>query len=364
MNYDLAAIVKNFEIEGDYNSGNLYGSGHINDTFLIDTSHGRYLLQRVNHHVFKNVPQLMHNIERVTNHIKNKLKKHGESNIRAQQCLTFFPTQKGKLYHQDEQENYWRMTVFIENSHAYDIVESQQQAFDGGKAFGRFQAMLSDFNAGLLHESIPFFHNVRKRLQTFAGSLKKDALGRSQIARNEVELVEARGEEMQCILRLGEQGKIPLRVTHNDTKFNNILFDPDENVICVIDLDTVMPGYVHYDFGDAIRTGTNTAAEDEPDLNKVSMNIALYEAFTRGFLEETASFMTDIEVDYLAFSAKLLTFIMGLRFLTDFIDGDIYYKISYPEQNIARARAQFKLLASMDTQYQEMREIVKNITKK
>jgi Ser/Thr protein kinase RdoA (MazF antagonist) len=364
MNYDLAAIVKNFEIEGDYTNGSLYGSGHINDTYLIDTSHGRYLLQRVNHHVFKNVPQLMHNIERVTNHIKNKLIRPGDSNIRTHPCLTFFPTQKGKLYHQDKHDNYWRMTVFIENSHAYDIVDSPQQAYAGGKAFGRFQAMLSDFNATLLHESIPFFHNVRKRLQTFVGSLKKDPLGKAQIVRDEIKLVKARSEEMQCILRLGEQGKIPLRVTHNDTKFNNILFDSDENVICVIDLDTVMPGYVHYDFGDAIRTGSNTAAEDEPDLNKVSMDISLYEAFTRGFLEETTSFLTATEIDYLAFSAKLLTFIMGLRFLTDFIDGDIYYKISYPEQNIARARAQFKLLESMDEQYQEMRAIVKNITKK
>jgi len=363
MNYDLGAIVKNFKIEGEYKSAEPYGSGHINDTYLITTSYIRYLLQRVNHHVFKNVPQLMHNIELVTNHIKNVLTGREGADIVSRACLTFFPTKRGKLYHRDDWGNYWRLTVFIENSHTYDIVASPEQAYAGGKAFGRFQTMLSDFNADLLHESIPFFHNVQKRLQTFAASLKKDPLGRAQIIHAEIDVVEARSEEMRCILRLAEQGKIPLRVTHNDTKFNNILFNQDDKVICVIDLDTVMPGYVHYDFGDAIRTCTNTGAEDEQDLNKVSMDITLYEGFATGFLDETKTFLTVTEIDYLAFSAKLLTFIMGLRFLTDYIDGDIYYKIHHPDHNLNRARAQFRLLASMDAQYQEMREIVKNITK-
>ncbi len=365
MKSKLRAIMDNFKIEGTFLEGRPYGSGHIHDTFLVRTAGEAspdYLLQRINHHVFKNVPQLMSNIETVTKHIQKKLTESQEPSGNFN-SLIFIPARDGKYYYRDASKNYWRLSVFIENSRSYDVVDSPEKAYVGGKAFGKFLYLLSDLPADSLYETIPDFHNVETRLKTFHETEKKDPANIVRETLKEIEFVKAREEEMTCINRLGKEGKIPRRVTHNDTKFNNILFDAAGNVLCVIDLDTVMPGYIHYDFGDAIRTSTNTGAEDDIDLCRVSMDIALFEAFSRGFLEETKSFLNNTEIDYLAFSGKLLAFIIGLRFLTDYIDGDRYFKVHRRHHNLDRARAQFKLLQSMEGQYDKMLAIIKKIVK-
>lgn len=231
-------------------------------------------------------------------------------------------------------------------------------AYAGGKTFGRFLALLSDLPPESLHETIPDFHHAEKRLEMFFKTVKENRGGRTEHVPQEIELIKDHAEEMTWLSRLGREESIPKRVTHNDTKFNNILFDSSGNPLCVIDLDTVMPGYIYYDFGDAVRTATNTGAEDEKDLSKVNMDMALFEALSRGFMEETRIFLTETEVEYLAFGAKLLTFMIGLRFLTDFLDGDKYFKVKHPSQNLQRARAQFKLLSSMDDQYSEMQAVI------
>jgi len=266
-----------------------------------------------------------------------------------------------KTYYKDEQGNYWRVYLFVDNSRTYDIVDSPAKAYEGGKTFGKFQAMVSDLPVETLTETIPDFHNIEKRLEIFFNTVKTDPVHRVKEISKELAIVEERAEEMKSIIRLGKEGKISNRITHNDTKFNNVLFDEADRVLCIVDLDTVMAGYIHYDFGDAIRTCTNTASEDERNLGKITMDIKLFEAYAKGFLEQTKTFLTKTEIDTLAFSAKLLTFMIGLRFLTDYIDSDKYYKIHFKDHNLQRARAQFKLLASMDEQYDEMQAIITNI---
>jgi len=363
MEYDLSSIIKNFKIEGTFLDAQPFGSGHIHDTFLVRTAEeaaNDYLLQRINNYVFKNVPQLMSNIEKVTKHIQKKISLSSEREA-ARQCLTFIPAKDGKYYYQDSAGNYWRVCIFIGDSRSYDVVDSPEKAYLGGKAFGKFLALLADLPADSLYETIPDFHNVEYRLDKFHETVKKDPVQRVREVLDEIKFVAAREEEMKSIIRLGREGKIPKRVTHNDTKFNNILFDDSDHVLCVTYLDTVMPGYIHYDFGDAIRTTANTGAEDERALSRVSMDIQLFEGFSRGFLEETRAFLTETEIDYLAFSGKLLTFTIGLRFFTDFIDGDKYFKIHRQGHNLHRARAQFKLLQSMEEQYEAMKAIIKEI---
>lgn len=362
---DLGSVVDNFRIEGTFLEGQTYGSGHIHDTFLISTEGDAspdYLLQKINHHVFRNIPHLMSNIEKVTKHIQKKINQ-GPDLKATMKCLVFIPAKDGKYYHKDAQGNYWRMMVYIPDSRSYDIVNSPEKAYIGGKEFGRFLALLTDLVPEFLFETIPDFHNIEKRLKRFYEIVRRNPARRAKYVPQEIDLVKTRADEMKCISRLGREGKIPLRVTHNDTKFNNILFDKNDKPLCVIDLDTVMPGYVHYDFGDAVRTATNTGAEDEKELSKVRMDIELFEALSRGFLEEMKTFLTETEIEYLAFGAKLLTFMIGLRFLTDFLDGDKYFKVKYEYHNLQRARAQFKLLNSMDDQYSEMQAIIDKLDK-
>lgn len=366
MTPDLGSVVNHFKIDGTYLEGHTYGSGHIHDTYLIHTAEEvvqDYLLQKINHHVFRNVQHLMSNIEKVTKHIQKKINQRPGLKT-TMKCLTFIPAKDGKYYHKDAQGNYWRMMVYLPDSRSYDIVNSPERAYIGGKEFGRFLALLTDLSPEFLYETIPDFHYIEKHLVRFYGTIKRDPSSRIKDIPQELELIRTRADEMKCISRLGREGKIPLRVTHNDTKFNNILFGRNDRPLCVIDLDTVMPGYIHYDFGDAIRTATNTGAEDEKELGKVRMDIGLFEALSRGFLKETKTFLTETEIEYLAFGAKLLTFMIGLRFLTDFLDGDKYFKVKYEYHNLQRARAQFKLLNSMDDQYSEMQAIIKKLAKK
>jgi Ser/Thr protein kinase RdoA (MazF antagonist) len=255
------------------------------------------------------------------------------------------------------------MYIFISNHRSYNIVDTPDKAFEGGKAIGRFQAMLADLPGNPLHETIPFFHDIEKRLDTFSKSIKADAKYRAKDVSNEIDAILKRAETMKVILRLGREGKIPVRITHNDTKFNNILLDENDKALCVIDLDTVMPGYVHYDFGDAIRTGANIAAEDEKELSKVKMDINLFEAFARGYLSETRETLNDVEKEYLAFAPRLITYTIAIRFLTDYIDGDYYFKIHHEHHNLQRARAQMKLVESMEEQYGDMQKRINNLTK-
>jgi len=363
MTYNLNEIYNLFQTDGSYLSGEPFGSGHIHDTFRIVTSEKEkddYILQKLNNNIFKNIPLLQGNIERVTVHLRNKLKKIQGSNVKRE-CLQLIPAGDGKSWIQDPDGNFWRMYVFISDHKSYNIVDSTDKAFEGGKAIGRFQAMLSDMPGEPLFETIPFFHNIEKRLETFNATINRDPVNRASSVREEIKHVHNRAEQMKIILRLGREGKIPLRITHNDTKFNNILLDSHDKALCVIDLDTVMPGYVHYDFGDAIRTVANTATEDEKDLSKVTMNLELFSAYAEGYLSETGNTLNEVEKDYLAFAPMLITYTIAVRFLTDYIDGDNYFKIHHEHHNIERARAQLKLVRSMEEQYGDMQKIIKNL---
>ena len=364
MGYNLKEIYNSFKTDGSFLNGEPFGSGHIHDTFLIKTledDKDDYILQRLNNKIFKNIPELQHNIERVTVHLRNKLKDIPGSDIKRE-CLRLIPSREGKSWIIDKEGNYWRMYIFISNHRSYNLVDSPDKAYEGGKAIGRFQAMLSDMPGDPLFETIPWFHNIEKRLQTFNLKISENPVGRVGSVGEEIEQVLQRAEKMKIILKLGSEGKIPLRITHNDTKFNNILLDENDKALCVIDLDTVMPGYVHYDFGDAIRTAANTASEDEQDLSKIKMDINLFKAYSEGYLSETGDTLNDVEKEYLAFAPILITYTIAVRFLTDYIDGDNYFKIHHKLHNLQRAKAQLRLVLSMEEQYETMKAIIRELT--
>jgi Ser/Thr protein kinase RdoA (MazF antagonist) len=365
MSFDICEIFHHFNAEGTFCSGESFGSGHIHDTFRIITEEKEcddYILQRINNKIFKDIPKLQENIERVTYHIQSKLAGIPGSDLKRE-CLTTVPVLGSKTtWFCDEGGNYWRLYIYIKDHLSYDIIDTSQKAFEGGRAIGRFQSMLSDMPGAPLHETIPFFHNIEKRLDTFHESIKADRAGRVKSAINEIAEIVRLEEVMKTILRLGEKGAIPVRVTHNDTKFNNIIFDKNNKALCILDLDTVMPGYVHYDFGDAIRTGACTAKEDEEDLRKVSMDINIFRAFAEGYMSEISNTLNNTEKDLLAFAPGLLTYTMATRFLTDYIDGDTYYKINHPMHNLHRVKAQLKLLQSIESQYPEMQKIIVSLS--
>lgn len=361
---DIKAIFDLFKADGTFLEGEPYGSGHIHDTFRIETAEkdkDNYILQRLNHRIFKNIPHLQDNIERVTLHLRKKLQSVPGANINRE-CLTLIPARDYKTWIVDKDGSFWRMYIFISDHHSYNIVDSPDKAFEGGKAVGRFQAMLTDMEGRPLYETIPWFHNIEKRLDAFYEKVRTDPVKRAGSVRDEINFVLKRSEEMKVIIKLGSEGKIPLRITHNDTKFNNILLDENDKALCVIDLDTVMPGYVHYDFGDAIRTAANTAEEDEKDLSKVKMDIDLFRAYAEGYLGETRNTLNDIEKGYLAFAPLLITYTMTIRFLTDYIDGDNYFKIHHEHHNFERGRGQLQLLKSMEEQYKDMQNIIKQLS--
>jgi Ser/Thr protein kinase RdoA (MazF antagonist) len=359
--HNISEIVSHFRIDGSFASSSPLGSGHINDSCLITThpvSAPDYVLQRINHQIFKDIPGLMNNILIVTRHIESKIRS-GDPATEGLSALRLIPAYDKEYYYKDGEQNFWRMYNFLPGTKSYDIVKNPFQAYEGGKAFGIFQYLTADISAETLSETIPDFHNISKRLRTFRNIVKQDHLNRVKDVLREIGFVEQREEEMKIILKLGESGKIPVRVTHNDTKFNNILFDENNRAVCIVDLDTVMPGYVLYDFGDAIRTGANSSAEDEKDLSKVNIDLDLFEAYAKGYLSVASTFLNDTEKEHLAFSAKFMTYIIGLRFLTDYIDGDHYYRIHFENHNLQRARAQFKLQESMEENFDSMKEIVR-----
>src|SRR5690606_8611137 len=327
-----------FDIQGEIVDAKRFGSGHINDTFCVSTNteDGRsYLLQRINHHIFSNVDGLMNNTKIVLDHLKGKLAHLGEERV-EKSTLTLIPTKEGKLYCKDEEGNYWRMFLLIEDTKSYDIVETTAQAYSGGQAFGEFQKQLSDLEAEKLVEILPNFHNIDFRLGNLRKAIEKDSVGRVKSVQDILDYIFDREERMRTILDMAQRGELPLRITHNDTKFNNVLLDQEDNVQCVIDVDTLMPGYVAYDFGDAIRTIINSAAEDEADKTKIVLNITLFKAYAEGYLSEAKEFLTEAETASLLHGVFLLPYMQAVRFLTDYLEGDTYYKIHYPEHNLVR----------------------------
>jgi hypothetical protein len=361
----VPAVYAQFQTPGTLSNYAPYGSGHINATFLARTCEPDlpdYILQRINESVFKDVRGLMDNVRRVTSHLRAKLSATAGADP-DRECMTLLPARDGRAYCRDAEGGYWRCYLFIPDSRSYDIVRSPVMACDGGRAFGRFQRLLADLPGAPLNDTIPRFHDLDWRLEQFRMAVHADAVERLRQVPAEVDFVRERAEAMGLIRRLGRAGELPLRVTHNDTKFNNLLFDLADHALCVVDLDTVMPGYVHYDFGDAIRTGANTGAEDERDLGLVEMDVKLFEAYAQGYMAEAGEFLTGAEMEHLAFSAKLMTYIVGLRFLTDYLAGDRYYRIASPDHNLVRARAQFKLLSSMERQFARMQQIIAELRK-
>lgn len=322
-------------------------SGYINDTYLIETSNKqRFVLQHINQGVFKDIPGLINNKVNISKHIQSKLL-HLPEEERFRKVLTFIPTLKGESFYYSKSGGYWNLMVYISNSITYETVNTEEIAFEGGKLIGGFLNLTSDFDTSQLIEVIPRFHDMSFRFSQFEESLEVASKERLENAKKYIDLVWSLKDEMHIIQHLKEAGKIPLRVTHNDTKISNVLFDTNNKGLCVIDTDTIMPGVVHYDFGDAIRTICNSAAEDETDLAKVNFNLDYYKAYLKGFLGEVGSTLSRTELKYLPLAAKTMTFIMALRFLTDFLNGDTYYKIKYPEHNMDRAKNQFKLIESM-----------------
>ncbi|UEG54983.1 aminoglycoside phosphotransferase family protein [Mucilaginibacter daejeonensis] len=356
----LKKVTGHFKISGQVANIYAYGSGHINDTYRVvnvDTDKPDHLLQCINSYVFKDVPLLINNIRIVTGHIRQKLQQVPGANA-DQEVLTLITTKDDQYFYMDEDGVYWRMYLFIKDTLSYDQVTTARQACEGGKGFGKFQSMLTDLDANLLGETIADFHNIEWRFKNFDQALSANAMGRAEGATKEIKMVNARREQMAAIMNMGRRGELPLRITHNDTKFNNVLLDKNDQAQCVIDLDTVMPGYIAYDFGDAIRTIVNTAAEDEADLSKIDVDLELFEAFTQGFLQDTAKALTEAEISSLALGALLLPFIVGLRFLTDHLDGDKYFKIRFPDHNLQRARAQLRLTERLEEKFTELQQII------
>ena len=344
-------------------TGVAFGNGHIHDTYLIETSEkdkDNFILQRLNTNVFRKIPELQNNIERITSHIRKKLSRINGSDLKRE-CLTLIPSGEGSSWITDQKGNPWRLYIYIRDHRSYDRVDSPGIAYEAGKAIGRFQSQLADLPGEPLYETIPSFHDLGKRLDYFSEVLKEDPVKRAEGSKREIEFIRRRSEEMMIIHRLGKSGRIPVRITHNDTKLNNVLFDENDKSICIIDLDTVMPGFFHSDFGDTIRTGANYAAEDERDLSLVRMDISLFRAFTEGYLSETKDILNPIEKEHLPMAPLVMTYEQAMRFLSDHIAGDIYYKIHHVNHNLERARAQIRLLESMEEQFGDMKKIVEEI---
>lgn len=338
-----------------------YGNGHINDTYLVEMQEGdrtyNLILQRINSDIFKNPEELMENILSVTSHLSRKLEAAGGNPDR--ETLNVICAGDGKPYYRDDQDNYYRIYKFIDKAISYDSVERPQDFYESAVAFGHFQSMLSDFPAAQLHETIPGFHDTKARFQRFCEVVKEDKMGRAAEMEKEIQFVLDRYDLAQELGKKQESGELPLRVTHNDTKLNNIMLDETTGkAICVIDLDTVMPGMAVNDFGDSIRFGASTAAEDEMDLSKVECSMELFDTYARGYIEGCAGRLTEAELHALPLGAKTMTFECGMRFLTDYLEGDVYFKVHREGHNRDRCRTQFKLVSDMEAKWDEMNSII------
>ena len=334
-----------------------YGNGHINNTYRVVTPEGAYILQRVNRYVFKKPEQVMDNIVRVTDHLQRIIRSEGGDPRR--ETLTLVPSLEGGTHVLDEEGELWRMYLCIEGVVTRDLPDMPEIFALSGEAFGRFQSRLGEFDASLLHETIPNFHNTPARYRQLMDAVAEDRAGRLRDVSSELAFARAREAETRLLLDEVDRGTLPIRVTHNDTKLNNVLLDRASGEgVCVIDLDTVMPGLVAYDFGDAIRTGASTAAEDEEDLAKVDISLPMFEAFARGFLSRLRGILTPREIELLPMGAKMMTLENGLRFLADHLNGDLYFRVHRAGHNLARARAQFRLVQRMEEKWEDMQRIV------
>jgi len=356
---NVSAAARSFEIDGEFIEAQPYGSGHINDTYRLFFKNGGApfcnILQRINHNIFKNPEALMQNVERVTAHLATIVADEPDWRRRA---LRLIPARDGRGWHVDAAGNHWRAYRFIERARTYDAVESTEQAFQAGRAFGRFQQQLAGLPAPRLHDTIPDFHHTPKRFTALEQAIAADTAGRAALAKAEIDFALAHKPMASVLL----DAKLPERVTHNDTKFNNVMLDDVTGEgICVIDLDTVMPGLAPYDFGDMVRTTTSPAMEDERDLRKVTMQFPMFEALVRGYMSSAREFLTREEKALLAFSGKLITFEIGTRFLTDYLAGDTYFKVHREGHNLDRCRTQFKLVESIEEQEERMNRLVESL---
>ena len=380
-NEQLIDIVRKFRIEGSVAAVEPLGKGLINDTFLVRTQEADkpdYVLQRINHHIFTDVELLQHNIEAVTNHLRHKLQTAGIADV-DRRVLRFIPTSTGKTYYvchpdggtasakllsENYEKNkadcsYWRISIYIADTLTVEEI-TPQSSYDCGKAFGHFQEQLIDLKEPL-GETIPDFHNMELRLSQLRQAVTNEAAGRLKEVSKELELIEAHAEEMCLAERLHRQGLLPKRICHCDTKVNNMLFDRNGKVLCIIDLDTVMPAYIFSDYGDFLRTAANNQPEDSPELDSIEFRWDIFEAFTRGYLESTASFLTPIEREHLPFAVALFPMMQAVRFLTDYLNGDIYYKIQYPEHNLVRTRNQLRYFKQIETYRKRMSAFLCNL---
>lgn len=353
----LLTVITHFPIEGAVSEVKPLGSGLINDSFKVVNSEvdkPDYVLQRINHSIFRDVDMLQNNIQAVTSHIRKKLIEKGETDI-DRKVLRFIPADTGNYYWFDG-TSYWRMMVFIPDAITHEVV-NPEYSYYAGKAFGAFQSMLADIPVEL-GETIPDFHNMEFRLSQLRDAVRTNAANRLEEVEYYVAEIEKRAEEMCKAERLYREGKLPKRVCHCDTKVNNMLFDRNGDVLCVIDLDTVMPSFIFSDFGDFLRTGANTGSEDDKELSRVNFNMEIFKAFTKGYLESAGSFLLPIERENLPYAAALFPYMQCVRFLADYLNGDTYYKISYPAHNLVRTKAQFKLLQSVEACETEMKEFI------
>lgn len=355
----VRAAARQFQIDGEFLEAQPFGSGHINDTFRVTFQRGGqsffHILQRINRNIFKNPDALMQNIQRVTAHLSAQTADQPDSNRRV---LRLIPTRNERAWLVDEEGDYWRAYCYISGARTYDAVENTEQAFQAARAFGRFQDLLATLPSPRLHYTIPNFHNTPKRFEALLAAISADTAGRAILVKPEIEFALLH-EPLVSVL---QDANLPERVTHNDTKFNNVMLDDATGEgICVVDLDTVMPGLAPHDFGDMVRTTTSPTAEDEQDLSKVTMQFPMFEALVRGYLSSAGGFLTKEERKLLAFSGKLITFETGIRFLTDHLSGDTYFKIHRDSHNLDRCRTQFKLLESIEQQEDRMERLVETI---
>ncbi|GHV63895.1 hypothetical protein FACS1894199_00890 [Bacteroidia bacterium] len=349
-----------FNFAGKVKEVRSLGEGLINDTFFVETEGDapNYILQRKNKNIFQNIPAMMENIQKVTTHLKKKVVANGGDPLR--EVLTLTPTTDGKLFYLDEEGDYWAACLFIEDTITHQAASTLDLARQGGKGIGKFQALLSDMTEPLT-DILPGFHNIKIRFQQWDDTLKRDPVKRVTGLGEEIGWIESRRKEMGNFWAKVESGEIPMRVTHNDTKISNILFDQQGEALCVIDLDTVLNSTCLNDYGDAIRYYTNAGLEDDENLENVYVKMDIFKSYTEGYLSETSKFLTPIEKEHLAFAARYITYEQILRFLMDYIDGDRYYKIKYPTHNLVRTHAQHKLLKSIEQNYDKMCAIVKQV---
>lgn len=364
---NINGILEKFNFRGKLIDCSIYGSGHINVTYLAsfddNGKENKYIVQKINPNVFKNIEKLMDNIFSVTSFLRGEIRKAGGDENR--ETLHYIKTVDGDKFYISDDGSYYRAYIFVSDSVSYNSTENAEMFKQSGIAFGKFQKYLSAFPADSLYETLPEFHNTKHRYETeFLPAVDANLSGRKDTCLSEIDFVNNRKAYCSHLVDMIADGRLPLRVTHNDTKLNNVIFDKDSNeAICVIDLDTVMPGLALYDFGDSIRFGANTAVEDEKDLSKVSISLDYFKAYADGFLSQAGGSLNKDEIDNLAFASLLMTFECGMRFLTDYINGDTYFKTAYPEHNLVRAKNQFALVADMETHMDEMKAIIADLAK-